>query len=102
MDHTIDETILVSKRRQKVRFRDFILLAFGYCCAYCSEPLGRNPTLDHVHPKARGGLTTRDNLIACCFSCNSRKGANDWKKWYRRQDFWSEGREMTIEEWLEH
>ena len=103
MDHTIDGTELVSKRRSKVRFREFILLAFGYCCAYCAEPLGRNPTLDHVHPKAKGGLTTRDNLIACCFNCNGRKGATtDWKKWYRRQQFWSEGREMTIEEWLEH
>ena len=103
MDHTIDGTELVSKRRSKVRFREFILLAFGYCCAYCAEPLGRNPTLDHVHPKAKGGLTTRANLIACCFNCNGRKGATaDWKKWYRRQQFWSEGREMTIEEWLEH
>lgn len=103
MDHTIDGTELVSKRRSKVRFREFILLAFGYCCAYCAEPLGKNPTLDHVNPKAKGGLTTRENLIACCFNCNGRKGATaDWKKWYRRQQFWSEGREMTIEEWLEH
>ena len=103
MDHQIDSTHLIPKKQNKLRFRDQIFLSWGYCCAYCAEPLGRNPTLDHVHPKAKGGLTTRDNLIACCFNCNGRKGATaDWKKWYRRQQFWSEGREMTIEEWLEH
>ena len=102
MDHQIDETELIPRKKAKIRFREFVLLAFGYCCAYCAEPLGKNPTLDHVVPKAKGGLTTRENLVACCFSCNSRKGANNWKEWFRRQEFRSEGRELTIDEWLEH
>ena len=31
-------------------------------------------TLDHVLPRSRGGLSTWENLVACCHSCNRRKG----------------------------
>ena len=38
----------------------------------------RNPraaTIDHVVPKAAGGLGTRDNIVYACLACNERKGA---------------------------
>lgn len=41
-------------------------------CQYCSST--RNLTLDHVHPKSRGGKTSWDNLVTACKSCNGRKG----------------------------
>ena len=31
-------------------------------------------TLDHVIPRSRGGLSTWENLVACCHDCNRRKG----------------------------
>ena len=31
-------------------------------------------TLDHVVPRSRGGLSTWENLVACCHNCNRRKG----------------------------
>ena len=31
-------------------------------------------TLDHVVPRSRGGLSSWENLVACCHSCNRRKG----------------------------
>ena len=31
-------------------------------------------TLDHVVPRSRGGLSTWENLVACCHPCNRRKG----------------------------
>jgi 5-methylcytosine-specific restriction endonuclease McrA len=31
-------------------------------------------TLDHVVPRSRGGLSTWENLVACCRECNRRKG----------------------------
>jgi 5-methylcytosine-specific restriction endonuclease McrA len=31
-------------------------------------------TLDHVVPRSRGGQSTWENLVACCHSCNRRKG----------------------------
>jgi len=30
--------------------------------------------LDHVVPRSRGGLSTWENLVACCHDCNRRKG----------------------------
>ncbi len=40
-------------------------------CAYCSQSLPL--TLDHVIPLARGGKHVRENILAACKPCNSRK-----------------------------
>ena len=52
--------------RQNVFKRD------GNRCQYCGVP--HDLTLDHVHPKSKGGKTTWDNLITACRRCNSNKG----------------------------
>ena len=55
--------------------RKNILLRDGNCCQYCSVALTAGElTLDHVIPRSRGGLSTWENLVACCHSCNRRKG----------------------------
>jgi 5-methylcytosine-specific restriction endonuclease McrA len=41
-------------------------------CGYCNST--KNLTLDHIKPKSKGGLNTWENLVTCCFSCNSKKG----------------------------
>ncbi len=94
--HYIDGSRLVTRRSA----RDQIHLAWNYECAYCGDQLGRSPTLDHVVPKAQGGLTVRENLISCCFMCNSRKGHKAWLDWYRQQHFWRPEREWAIAQWL--
>ena len=94
--HHIDGTKLVTRRSA----RDQIHLAWNWCCAYCREPLGRSPTLGHSIPKAHGGLTTRQNLVSCCFMCNSQKGHKPWVDWYRAQPFWSALSEWAIARWL--
>jgi 5-methylcytosine-specific restriction endonuclease McrA len=44
-------------------------------CQYCGVVLPAGElTLDHVMPRSRGGLSTWENLVACCHSCNRRKG----------------------------
>jgi 5-methylcytosine-specific restriction endonuclease McrA len=101
VDHQIDEIELVSRKTAKMRFREKILTYWGYCCAYCAEPLGKNATLDHVFPKVKGGETRESNLVACCLSCNSHKSGHDWKVWFRGRDYWTEAREASIEEYLE-
>ena len=44
-------------------------------CHYCG---GRFPpeelTMDHVVPVARGGRSTRGNVVPCCRACNAAKG----------------------------
>src|SRR5437660_1774768 len=55
--------------------RKNILLRDRNTCQYCGEVLSSGDlTLDHVVPRSRGGLSTWENLVACCHLCNRRKG----------------------------
>lgn len=55
--------------------RKNILLRDRNACQYCGVVLPSGElTLDHVQPRSRGGLSTWENLVACCHSCNRRKG----------------------------
>ena len=55
--------------------RKNILLRDRNTCQYCGCVLTAGElTLDHVLPRSRGGLSTWENLVACCHECNRRKG----------------------------
>jgi 5-methylcytosine-specific restriction endonuclease McrA len=55
--------------------RKNILLRDRNTCQYCGVVLSSSDlTLDHVIPRSRGGLSTWENLVACCHPCNRRKG----------------------------
>ena len=55
--------------------RKNILLRDRNSCQYCGVILQSSDlTLDHVIPRSRGGTSTWENLVACCHSCNRRKG----------------------------
>jgi 5-methylcytosine-specific restriction endonuclease McrA len=55
--------------------RKNILLRDRNTCQYCGVVLASGElTLDHVLPRSRGGLSTWENLVACCHSCNRTKG----------------------------
>ncbi len=55
--------------------RKNILLRDRNTCQYCGKGLAAGElTLDHVIPRSRGGASTWENLVACCHSCNRRKG----------------------------
>ena len=62
-------------RQNKSVSRKGILLRDGSSCQYCGSflPSGKL-TLDHVIPRSRHGSSTWENLVACCFSCNNKKG----------------------------
>jgi 5-methylcytosine-specific restriction endonuclease McrA len=43
-------------------------------CYYCGcQTSPAKLTMDHVVPLTRGGLSTKNNLVACCKECNSKK-----------------------------
>ena len=43
-------------------------------CYYCkTDTPARKLTMDHVVPLARGGRSTKSNLVPCCKSCNNLK-----------------------------
>jgi 5-methylcytosine-specific restriction endonuclease McrA len=47
----------------------------GYRCQYCGVRCGISElTYDHVIPRAKGGKTTWDNIVTCCYPCNGKKG----------------------------
>jgi hypothetical protein len=56
--------------------REYLLEKWGRECAYCGKenvPL----TIDHIHPKSRGGSDRVSNLALACFPCNQEKGNRD-------------------------
>ena len=56
--------------------RKNILLRDRYTCQYCHKTLPSGElTLDHVMPRSRQGESTWENLVACCITCNNRKGS---------------------------
>src|SRR6266498_3136267 len=65
----------VAPRLMRALSRKNILLRDRNTCQYCGELLTAGDlTLDHVLPRSRGGASTWENLVACCHSCNRRKG----------------------------
>jgi len=48
-----------------------VLRRDAFHCAYCG---GHAATIDHVHPRSRGGADSWENLVACCQRCNNVKG----------------------------
>lgn len=65
-------TPIPKPRRELVRQRA------GSRCEYCQTPEWLNGLpgeVDHIIPRAQGGLTTADNLCFACASCNGYKQA---------------------------
>ena len=52
--------------------RKNVLRRDRFTCQYCG--VREKLTIDHVHPKSRGGRDTWANLVAACVDCNNRKG----------------------------
>lgn len=60
-DGSVDMSFLLSLRKVKN-------------CYWCSTKITKeNFTVDHIHPLAKGGLHSKDNLVVACFNCNSNK-----------------------------
>jgi 5-methylcytosine-specific restriction endonuclease McrA len=47
-------------------------------CRYCGNPAQE---IDHIEPRAHGGLTVMANLAAACLYCNRSKGARTPAEW---------------------
>lgn len=53
-------------------------------CAYCGSD--HNLTLDHIHPKTKGGNDRTSNVVPACRNCNQSKGSSQWLSWFRTTD----------------
>ena len=55
--------------------RKNILLRDRNTCQFCGRIFPSSElTLDHVVPRSRGGRSSWENLVACCYRCNNGKG----------------------------
>ncbi len=62
------------KPQKRVAFTRFnLFLRDEFSCQYCGAR--GDLTFDHVVPRARGGITSWENVVAACSSCNLRKGS---------------------------
>lgn len=60
--------LFISPNKENIWKRD------GAACAYCRTPLKLNEvTLDHIHPKSKGGSNDWLNLVSACQTCNCKK-----------------------------
>ncbi len=73
----IDEAVLRAERnkaRELRKSRWWQQKTSTGTCWYCGQKVGFHQlTMDHVIPLARGGRSTKDNLVPCCKDCNTKK-----------------------------
>jgi 5-methylcytosine-specific restriction endonuclease McrA len=51
-------------------------------CHWCGKTVAPGDlTMDHVLPLARGGKTTKNNVVPCCKECNTRKKSRMPNQW---------------------
>lgn len=68
----LKEYVATSRSPAFTRFNVF--LRDRWTCQYCSVCFKTHElTFDHVIPRSRGGITSWDNIVAACQSCNTRK-----------------------------
>lgn len=73
----IDEAALSRERRKARELRQtewWKRRCAKGVCHYCGRPIpARELTMDHVVPLARGGRSTKGNLVPACKDCNNKK-----------------------------
>ena len=63
------------KPQKRVAFTRFnLFLRDEFSCQYCGAK--GDLTFDHVVPRAAGGITSWENVVAACSKCNLKKGPN--------------------------
>ena len=67
------------KPRKRVAFTRFnLFLRDEFCCQYCGKK--GDLTFDHIVPRASGGITSWENVVAACSPCNMRKGSKSLRR----------------------
>jgi len=78
MDGVDDATIRTerAKARELRKSRWWQQKTAGGLCYYCGRAFPyKELTMDHLVPLARGGRSSKDNLVPSCKECNTRKNS---------------------------
>ena len=77
--------IAMTSPEAKRLWRRSIKEHFDNTCIYCGtthEP--SQLTIDHVHPRCKGGKDVLSNVVCSCAKCNQEKGSNHWRLFMRQ------------------
>ena len=67
------------KPQKRVAFTRFnLFLRDGFLCQYSGSK--GDLTFDHVVPRASGGVTSWENVVAACSRCNLKKGSKSLRR----------------------
>ena len=67
------------KPQKRVAFTRFnLFLRDEFSCQYCGAT--GELTFDHVVPRAKGGVTSWENVVAACPKCNLKKGSKSLRR----------------------
>lgn len=67
------------KPKRRVAFTRFnLFLRDAFQCQYCGAT--GELTFDHVIPRSAGGVTSWENVVAACSSCNLHKGSRSLRQ----------------------
>ena len=81
-DHYIANLITMTSSEATRLWRRAIKESLDCTCCYCGEPYELHElTIDHVHPRSRGGETISSNCVPACLACNQSKGSGKWDEW---------------------
>jgi 5-methylcytosine-specific restriction endonuclease McrA len=79
-DHYLYNLIAMTSSEAKRLWRRSIKEHFDCTCVYCGETYDLSQlTIDHVHPRSRGG-GDQNNVVCACSRCNQEKGSSHWKE----------------------
>ena len=100
-DHYLFNLITMTSPEAKRLWRRAIKEHFDCHCVYCGKTYELHElTLDHVHPRSKGGEDISSNVVPCCRDCNQDKGSTtDWISWMRNLHGFNPMREQRI---IEH
>jgi 5-methylcytosine-specific restriction endonuclease McrA len=80
MDHGFDGIDEAVVRREKAKARELrksrwwrLKISKGECYYCHASASPADLTMDHIVPLAKGGRSTKDNLVPACKLCNTKK-----------------------------
>lgn len=76
------EKNIIKKIGNYTSLRKSVLIRDNYICHYCGE---EGDTIDHIIPRANGGMNTEENLVCACSSCNKAKGKLSYDEFVNRE-----------------
>lgn len=66
-------------------------------CPYCEGPIGSDARADHIYPVVKGGLSTQENMVYVCLTCNQKKSDLTLREFIAIMSFDRQRVESTLE-----